>query len=375
VKDGFTWNLSLDLSGAADFVATVPARTGPKTYTFDVSSSEALTIDAKGNLIGDRNVKLSRALMIPKSGRPIPCTAWTYNARTGASFTCDDSTLKPYQFPYRIDPSSHTYTDTGTYTVTSYYHGWNNEADSCDCSDNDVTTQFNTNGLIPSGGSLISTSCAYDVVNQADSNYPASCSVGTYNNSGNTPVTATQSHPIRARTLGDSFYAPTLVTQKCRRLNLWVIKRFIGRLPKAALPAAFVEGLNNKAKVTMRKSYGFRTSGGPGRHSLGQVPSVFARIHAAPSFGGSRTEASDSEAEARTSDGHLRHARVGRIRTPKVPVARRGTVRHTRSLVKRSCYNSLVREILFGIPTGSVPGPDNRRHSCVAVQRQASILD
>jgi YD repeat-containing protein len=190
LKDGLTWKMAIDGTGAFNVAASVPVKTGKKTYTFDLISSEALTIDAKGNLIGDANVKLSRAMMYPKFGKAVACSAWSYTAATGASFTCDDSTFRADQFPYRIDPSSYTYTDTGTYTVTSYYHGWNNDTDSCDCGGYSPDVAFNTSGLIPSGGTLISTSCAFNTGdNVGGPDHLPYCSVGAYNNSGSTHVT------------------------------------------------------------------------------------------------------------------------------------------------------------------------------------------
>ena len=128
-QDGLTWDLTVDGTGAFNLAAKVAAKQGRKAYTFGVESSEALAVDGKGNLIGDGNVKLSRAMMYPKSGQAVACAAWTYSAKTGAGFTCDDSAFTAAQLPYVIDPSSHTYTDTGTYMVASSYDSFNGPSD------------------------------------------------------------------------------------------------------------------------------------------------------------------------------------------------------------------------------------------------------
>jgi len=89
-QDGLTWDLTTDITGAFDLAAKVGAKRGKATYTFDVLSSEGLAVDAKGNLIGDKNVKLSRAMMYPKYGKAVACSAWAYSTKDGASFVCDD---------------------------------------------------------------------------------------------------------------------------------------------------------------------------------------------------------------------------------------------------------------------------------------------
>jgi hypothetical protein len=181
-QDGLTWDLTVDLTGAFNLAAKVPAKQGSKTYIFDVKSSEAIAVDIKGNLTGDGNVKLSRAMMYPKSGQPVACSPWTYSTRDGATFTCDDSAFTAAQLPYVIDPSSHTYTDTGTYYVASD-------------SDN-INISFNTNGLIPFGGHLVSDTCGYNVTASGDGDANSlSCSISDFNNSGNTTVTVAMGPP------------------------------------------------------------------------------------------------------------------------------------------------------------------------------------
>ena len=47
VQDGLTWNLAADDGAAFDLSASVAKRTGPKKYTFAVSSSEPLSVNAE----------------------------------------------------------------------------------------------------------------------------------------------------------------------------------------------------------------------------------------------------------------------------------------------------------------------------------------
>jgi hypothetical protein len=113
-QDGLTWDFTTDISGAFNLAAKVAAKRGKQTYTFDIASTEGLAVDAKGNLVGDKNVKMSRAMMYPKTGNAVACSAWTYSKQNGSSFVCDDSGFTAKQLPYQIDPSTHTYTDTGS---------------------------------------------------------------------------------------------------------------------------------------------------------------------------------------------------------------------------------------------------------------------
>jgi hypothetical protein len=179
-QDGLTWDLTTDLMGAFNLAAKVAAKRGKATYTFDVSSSEALAVDAKGNLIGDPNVKLSRAMMYPKYGKAVACSAWAYTKKDGASFTCDDSGFKAEQLPYRIDPSSHTYTDGGTYSLYSFHNDWDSGGSSAD-------VDFNTAGLLGNGGSFLSQSCGFSVGDSyLDGSQGVKCDMSAFNNSGNT---------------------------------------------------------------------------------------------------------------------------------------------------------------------------------------------
>ena len=79
VQDSLTWNLAVDNGAAFDLSASVTKRTGPKKYTFAVSSSEPLSVNQNGNLMGDGNVILTRAVMIPKSGKQVQCSVWSYS--------------------------------------------------------------------------------------------------------------------------------------------------------------------------------------------------------------------------------------------------------------------------------------------------------
>jgi RHS repeat-associated protein len=198
VQDGLTWKLGVQQTGAMNLVASVAAKRGPKTYSFDVSSSETLSVDAEGNLIGDGHIVLTRAVMIPKSGKRVFCSAWTYSKKDGASFTCDDSNFQGAHFPYLIDPQSQTWTDGGTYHLTRW-SGWGYN---CGCDDSgcheycyawggdEANAFFNTSGLIPGGGSLLGTSCGFHSFNETlDGDDHVTCELPNgFNNSGNTRV-------------------------------------------------------------------------------------------------------------------------------------------------------------------------------------------
>jgi len=162
---GIPWTLRFDQTGAFDFFSVVSKRQGPKTYTLGVSSSEPLTVGPKGNLIGDSHVNLSRAVMIPRFGKSVPCSAWAYARDGGASFTCDDSVLKDNQLPYKIDPSTHDILAPGNFTVDSW------AGTTYDCSGDspcwgsggsDVNVSVPTTGFMPASATLISASCRYD---------------------------------------------------------------------------------------------------------------------------------------------------------------------------------------------------------------------
>jgi len=163
-----------------------------------VSSSETLSVDAAGNLVGDGHVILTRAVMIPKVGKRVQCSAWSYSKKDGASFTCDDSGFKDNQYPYKIDPQTQTFTDGGSYGLDS----WGGDVWECDDNGNncgwnwesggsDAHVNFNTSGLIPIGGSFISASCGFSSHNEslADGD-SVKCELAYpgFNNSGNTQV-------------------------------------------------------------------------------------------------------------------------------------------------------------------------------------------
>ena len=154
--DGLRWDLYFGQRGAFDLLATVAAKRGLRTYTFDVSSSENLRVDPAGNLVGDANVNLTRAVIIPKKGPRILCSPWTYPTSGGASFACDDSSLTAAQLPYRIDPSSHGFNNNGTYFIDS---------------DTPANVNFNTTGHPAAGATVTGTSCGFDTLDiQGDGN-------------------------------------------------------------------------------------------------------------------------------------------------------------------------------------------------------------
>jgi hypothetical protein len=130
-QDSLIWNLAFDSVGGFTFSSTVSKKRGPRQYTFPLDSSESLAPNAAGNLAGDGHALLSRPLMIPKTGKAIPCSAWSWSNKDGASFTCDDSAFKNAQLPYTIDPTvymmdSSSMTDSGTRTIIKW------AGDSCD---------------------------------------------------------------------------------------------------------------------------------------------------------------------------------------------------------------------------------------------------
>ena len=210
VQDGLTWNLAADDGAAFDLSASAAKRTGPKKYTFAVSSSEPLSVNQNGNLVGDGNVILSRAVMIPKSGKRVQCSAWAYSSKDGASFVCDDTGFKDNQLPYRIDPSSQSLTDGGTFGA-----GWQC-VDGDGCSGNSSDVHFNTANMLPPGAYSVNTSCGYDVV---DSSFfgadGVACSADSLNNAGTTNVNihmVSGDGPSACCTAGQSWAEVTNVT-------------------------------------------------------------------------------------------------------------------------------------------------------------------
>jgi hypothetical protein len=197
VQDGLTWKLGVQQTGAMNLITNVAAKRGPKTYPFDVSSSETLSVDAAGNLVGDGHVIITRAVMIPRVGKLVQCSAWTYTKKDGAGFSCDDSGFKDNQYPYKIDPQTQTFTDGGSYGLNSWAGSvWDCDSDGNNCGyywengSSDANVYFNASGLIPDGGSLGDVSCGDQSHNEnlhdGDS---VKCEIpGGYNNSGNTHV-------------------------------------------------------------------------------------------------------------------------------------------------------------------------------------------
>jgi len=184
-QDGLPWNVRFDQTGAFDLVSTVAAKRGPTSYTFDVYSSEALTVNAAGHLVGDSHVNLTRAVIVPRTGARILCSPWTYSAQKGASFTCDDSSLSSSQLPYRIDPSSHSLTDNGTYYVNSH-QGWSypngdGAPAEWDSAGSNAVVTFNTAGILPPGAAFISVGCSLHVVYNNGPDYP-DCHTGSFTN-------------------------------------------------------------------------------------------------------------------------------------------------------------------------------------------------
>jgi RHS repeat-associated protein len=203
VQDGLTWALEINGSGTYGFQTTVKARRGAATYRFAVGGSDLLTVATSGDLIGSDHARLSRAVMIPKVGKPVPCSAWT-NPRGGvASFTCDDSSLRDDQLPYRIDPVTNTYNDyNGPYSISSEtdWHG--------DCGDdtytckehNDTNATVNFSSVLPANATLQSSSCSFSASSQTLASYTdpdsqttytdtITCSATTPDGSGNSSVT------------------------------------------------------------------------------------------------------------------------------------------------------------------------------------------
>ncbi len=160
-QDGLVWDFHLRQSGFFEFGTTVAKKIGAAVHSFAVTSSEALTVNAAGQLVGDSNVGLNRVVMLPRFGKAVPCSALSYSATTGmASFTCDDSTLKPSQLPYRIDPNSGTLTDTqDTVYADAYDDG---QGDSSN--DPGTASRFSCSQQICgtiSGGTITSASCSF----------------------------------------------------------------------------------------------------------------------------------------------------------------------------------------------------------------------
>jgi len=164
-QSGLTWTLLIDPAGTLSFETTVEARRGAAAYSFPVSSSESLSVSASGDLAGDAHVNLSRAVMIPRHGKAVPCSPWSISKQGIATFTCDDSALKDSQLPYRIDPLTQTLTSGSTYSASGScgtgYDGY--PEDYWVCVSHDATVPFNTAGIVPTGSIINQLSCAYNI--------------------------------------------------------------------------------------------------------------------------------------------------------------------------------------------------------------------
>ena len=157
-QDGLSWSLIFDSQGVFQIESTVLKRIGKATHSFPVTSSENLTVNPPGQLVGDTHVGLTRAVIIPRYGSPIPCSAWDYSNGT-ASFTCDDTSLKDNQLPYRIDPQTWvTLTDPGQYNID----GW------CDndgnCGSDSAHVNIDTSAVVPSNATVTSYWCDFNTV-------------------------------------------------------------------------------------------------------------------------------------------------------------------------------------------------------------------
>src|SRR5271157_1990800 len=188
---GLTWNLAFSASGTYDFSTIVAKRQGPKTYTLPVSSTEPLSVNASGQLVGDSHVGLTQAVMIPKNGKRMACSAWTYSSSGAASFACDDSVFTDKQLPYKIDPST-TMPDprnggigSGTYEVSAS-GGWDYDPDSNGMVYSDsgqpATVVFWGANYVPINAAVLSTTCSYNLVSGDD---PGACATSPY---GATPL-------------------------------------------------------------------------------------------------------------------------------------------------------------------------------------------
>ena len=157
-QDGLAWDMIFSSAGFFQIRSVVSQRIGKATHSFGVTSSEALTVNPPGDLVGDTHVGLTRAVMIPRFGKPIPCSAWSYTKGV-ASFTCDDTVLKDNQLPYRIDPQSWvTLTDPGTYNID---HWCDNNGD---CGWDNADVNIGTSAQVPSNATILQAWCVFNVV-------------------------------------------------------------------------------------------------------------------------------------------------------------------------------------------------------------------
>ena len=172
-QDGLVWNLIFSSQGFFQIRSVVSKRIGKATHSFPVTSSEDLAVDSLGELVGDAHVGLTRAIMIPRYGKPIPCSAWSYSNGL-ASFNCDDSVLKDNQLPYRIDPQSQvTLTDSGTYNIDNWNDGQGDSG-----SDN-ASVNFSLSSL-PSTALIGTLGCNFNIVDQnMDGGDNPQCSLNT----------------------------------------------------------------------------------------------------------------------------------------------------------------------------------------------------
>jgi hypothetical protein len=155
-QNGLTWDLRFRQAGFFEFEATVATKVGAATYSFPVTSSETLTVNAAGQLAGNNYVALNRAVMLPRFGKAAPCSVWSYSKAGIASFTCDDSVFTAKQLPYRIDPASNTVTSTdGPAGIDAYDDGQGD-------SGNDYASFSDWYGFgAPAGATNVSYSCSF----------------------------------------------------------------------------------------------------------------------------------------------------------------------------------------------------------------------
>lgn len=156
-QDRLNWTLQFTGGGFFQLRTVVGKRQGKGTHSFAVTSSENLAVNSQGQLVGDAHAGLTRATMVPKFGKPIACSAWSYS-KGAASFTCDDSALTDKQFPYVIDPQSEiTLTDSGTYNIYNWNDGQGNSGSQ------DAVINFSLTGL-PSGIVITGVGCGFNVL-------------------------------------------------------------------------------------------------------------------------------------------------------------------------------------------------------------------
>ena len=161
-KDGLPWKLHVTRSGAFGLIGQADKKRGAFTYAFGLESSEPLTVNGNGDLVGDARVNLTRAVMISnKSGKRISCSPWRYSKKDGAAFLCDDSDFRDEELPYTIDPTTQSLTDPGSYYVArgsyscSIYFG----ALPCEA-DYPANVTFNIGSLLPAGATVVSSACS-----------------------------------------------------------------------------------------------------------------------------------------------------------------------------------------------------------------------